>query len=108
MRIEQRDGSSEANPYLVMAAQVAAGLAGLEQRIEPPPPTESDAYANSAADILPETVPAAIEALKRSDLAREVFGEILVDVVTGIARNEHNVIYDRVSDIERDRYLEVF
>lgn len=91
-----------------MAAQIAAGLAGIEQQLEPPPPTDDDAYADTAADVLPETVPAAIEALAKSTLAREVFGDLLVDVVSGIARNEHAFVTQRVSDIERDRYLEVF
>lgn len=108
VRIEQRDGSSDANPYLIMAAQIAAGLAGVEQQIEPPPPTDDDAYADTSADVLPETVPSAIEALSKSSLAHEVFGDLLVDVVSGIARNEHNFVNERVSDIERDRYLEVF
>lgn len=108
VRLEQRDGSSDANPYLIMAAQIAAGLEGIEQQIEPPSPTDGDAYADTTADLLPETVPAAIEALGKSTLAREVFGELLIDVVSGIARNEHNYINQRVSDIERDRYLEAF
>lgn len=108
VRIEQRDGSSDANPYLIMAAQIAAGLAGIEQQVEPPPPSDHDAYADTTAEVLPETVPAAIEALAKSSLAREVFGDLLVDVVSGIARNEHSFVNQRVSDIERDRYLEVF
>lgn len=108
VRIEQRDGSSDANPYLIMAAQIAAGLVGVEQQLEPPAPTNADAYADTTADPLPETVPSAIEALAKSTLAREVFGEALVNVVTGIARNEHTFVNTRVSDVERDRYLEVF
>lgn len=108
VRIEQRDGSSDSNPYLIMAAQIAAGLVGIEQQIEPPEPTNDDAYACTTADPLPETVPIAIEALAKSTLAREVFGEALINVVTGIARHEHAYVNDRVSDVERDRYLEVF
>lgn len=108
VRIEQRDGSSDSNPHLIMAAQIAAGLAGIEQQLEPPPPTDDDAYADTTADVLPATVPAAIEALAKSTLAREVFGDLLVDVVSGIARNEHAFVNQRVSDVERDRYLEVF
>lgn len=108
VRIEQRDGASDANPYMIMAAQIAAGLDGIEKRIEPGPATDGDAYADSVAAPLPANVPEAAEALEQSTLAKEVFGDLLVRVVTGIARNEHRIVTSRVSDIERDRYLEVF
>lgn len=108
VRIEQRDGSSDSNPYLIMAAQIAAGLDGIENQLEPGPPTDTDAYADPVARLLPGSVLEAAEALEKSDLAREVFGDILVRVVTGIARYEHRYLTERVSDIERDRYLEAF
>ena len=82
--------------------------AGVEQHTEPGPPTDGDAYADDLSAPLPRTVLEAAEALEKSDLAREVFGDVLVRVVTGIARNEHELITSRVSDVERDRYLEVF
>jgi len=108
VRIEQRDGSSDANPYLIMAAQIAAGLKGVEEQIEPGPATDSDAYADQTNPMLPPTVPAAIEALEKSDLAKETFGELLLSTVIGTAAHEHAYVYDRVSDIERDRYLDAF
>lgn len=108
VRIEQRDGSSDANPYLIMAAQIAAGLRGVEQQIEPGPPTDADAYADRSAVPLPSNIPEAVEALEKSDLAHEVFGDLLVRVVTGGARHEHAYVNERVSDIERERYLEAF
>lgn len=108
VRIEQRDGSADANPYLILAAQIAAGLRGVEHQIEPGPPTDSDGYADQTAARLPATVPAAIAELEKSDLAKETFGELLVSVVTGLARNEHEFVNRRVSDVERDRYLEAF
>lgn len=108
VRVEQRDGSADANPYLIIAAQIAAGLDGIENRIDPGPPEDSDAYADTTAPLLPRNVPEAADRLERSALAREVFGEALIDVVTGNARYEHTYINDRVSDVERDRYLDAF
>lgn len=108
VRIEQRDGSADANPYLIMAAQIAAGLHGIEHRMEPGPATDTDAYAVTDAPLLPRNVPEAVEALRKSDLARKVFGDLLVAVTAGIAMHEHEYCTLRVSDIERDRYLEVF
>lgn len=108
VRVEQRDGASDANPYLVMAAQIAAGLDGVERQTEPGPPTDADAYADERAERLPADVPAAIEALRKSDLAREVFGEDLVRVTIGTAKHEHDLVTMRVSDVERERYLDAF
>lgn len=108
MRIEQRDGAADCNPYLAIAGQIAAGLEGIEQRIEPGPRCTGDAYADTTATMLPRTIPEAAAALERSDLANRVFGKQLVENITAGARFEHRYINDRVSDIERDRYLDVF
>lgn len=108
MRIEQRDGSADCNPYLAIAGQIAAGLEGIERRIEPGPRCEGDAYADAAARQLPTTIPEAADALERSELASKVFGKPLVDNLTLGARYEHRFVNDRVSDVERDRYLDVF
>lgn len=108
VRIEQRDGSSDANPYLIMAAQIAAGLHGIEHQLDPGAPTDADGYADQSAPLLPTNVPEACEALAKSDLAREAFGDLMVKVVTGTARHEHGYVNERVSDVERERYLEAF
>ncbi|TAM12185.1 MAG: glutamine synthetase [Nevskiaceae bacterium] len=108
VRVEQRDGSADANPYLIIAAQIAAGLDGIEHHLDPGPSTDGDAYVDTTAPLLPRNVPEAIDRLGQSELAREVFGEALVNVVTGNARYEHAYINNRVSDVERDRYLDAF
>jgi glutamine synthetase len=108
VRIEQRDGSAECNPYLVMAGQVAAGLKGIEERIEPSPRCEGDGYADESANLLPATIPDAIAALERSELAAEIFPELLLQTVIGSARYEHDWFVTRVSELERERYLDVF
>ncbi|WP_423059190.1 glutamine synthetase family protein [Brevibacterium linens] len=108
VRIEQRDGSADANPYMIMAAQIAAGMRGIRDQIEPGPATDSDAYSDSQSEALPANVTEAADLLDKSEFAREIFGDLLVDVTLGIARNEENIFAFRVSEDERDRYLEVF
>lgn len=108
IRIEQRDGSADANPYLIMAAQIAAGLDGVENNLEPSNPQVGDAYAAPSGSLLPTTVPAAADLLACSELAAKVFGEKLVTVVCGMARHEHALINAEVSDAERARYLDAF
>jgi glutamine synthetase len=106
VRIEQRDGSADCNPYLIIAAQVAAGLTGVEEQIDPGPRFEGDAYALEDADPLPTTVPEAIAALEGSELARATFDPLLLEAFIGSCRHEHDYVNARVSDVERARYLE--
>ncbi len=105
VRIEQRDAASDADPYLVMAAQVAAGLDGVARELVPRPPAEGDAYATGAGTRLPDNVPDAVAALRASDLAAGTFAPELLDVVACGARFEHDLLLRQVSELERDRYL---
>lgn len=108
IRIEQRDGSADANPYLIMAAQIAAGLDGIENGLEPSARQVGDAYAAPSGPLLPTTVPEAADLLEHSELAAKVFGDMLVSVVCGLARHEHALINSQVSELERTRYLDSF
>jgi glutamine synthetase len=105
MRIEQRDGSANCNPYLAVAAQVAAGLDGIERELDPPP-MAGDGYADESAPRLADNVPDAIAALRASELARTAFDPLLVETFIGYCQVEHDAINAEVSDVERRRYLE--
>lgn len=108
VRIEQRDGSADANPYLIMAAQIAAGLHGIREGLEPGPATKGDAYADPDATKLPSRVPDAVHLLIDSSFARKSLGDEIVDLTCGTALHEHRLIHGHVSDFERDRYREAF
>jgi glutamine synthetase len=108
VRIEQRDGAADANPYLIMAAQVAAGLDGIARGLEPGPVQVGDAYANPSGPPLPRTLLEAADLLEGSELARKTFGDQLLAVTLGQARYEEAVVTGQVSELERARYLDVF
>jgi len=82
VRVECRIGGSDLNPYLAMAAQLAAGIKGIEDGLELQPPHRGDAYAGDTG-MIPETLGAARQALMNSDLMRDAFG---ADVVKHYAR----------------------
>src|SRR6185437_7926050 len=67
--VENRMGEPAANPYLYMAANIAAGLDGIRRRLEPPPPVEADPYA-AQAPMLPTTLRDAVGALAADDFYR--------------------------------------
>ena len=106
VRIECRVGGADLNPYLAMAAEIAAGLAGIDAELELGPPAEGDAYANENAEEIPLTLRAATEALAGSAMLREAFGDDVVDHYVHAARWEQTA-YDRaVTDWERQRLFE--
>jgi glutamine synthetase len=105
VRVETRIPGADANPYLAFAALLAAGLAGIEERLQPPPPLEGNAYASEGARF-PSTLYEAVEALERSAFARAALGDDVVDHYLTYARAEQEH-YDRVvTSYERRRMFE--
>jgi glutamine synthetase len=79
-RIENRLPGGDANPYLTVAATIGLGLAGIEQGL---------ARAGESAGVaLPRTLPEAVDALDRSALMRDLFGDPLVDLYAALKRHE--------------------
>jgi len=105
-RIENRAGAADANPYLIIAANVAAGLDGIINNLTPPPASNQNAYL-AKAPTLPGTLDEALSLLESSKLAREYFGNQFVDTFLAIGRHEVSLFNEAVTDWERDRYLEM-
>lgn len=106
VRIECRVGGSDMNPYLAMAAMLAAGLKGIEDGLELAPAFSGDAYAGEAPE-LPTTLPAARSALMQSDLLREAFGEEVVAHYARAAEVEIEDFNRVVTDYEIARGFEL-
>jgi glutamine synthetase len=85
--VENRLSEPAANPYLWMAANIAAGLDGIERGAEPPPIVEGDPYAEDA-ELLPQSLDAAVAELDSSTFYRRTFGDGLVDYIVMMKRNE--------------------
>jgi glutamine synthetase len=76
-RIENRAGEPAANPYLFIAAQIAAGIDGLERKL-PLWEADDDSY-QADRPLLPQNMGAALGALDQSQLYRKEFGDLFVD-----------------------------
>ncbi len=87
-RLEVRLGDGAANPYLLIAAVLAAGLDGIRNEREVPPAAEGWAYEDEAADVLPMTLAEALDALDANAQMRDILGGPLVDVFTLMKRDE--------------------
>ncbi len=86
--VEMRMGEPAANPYLYMAANIAAGLDGMRRQLDPPPPVEADPYA-SQHPMLPTSLADAIGALEKDTFYREAFGDTLVDYLLQMKKSEN-------------------
>jgi glutamine synthetase len=107
-RVELRQAGADANPYLAVAAALAAGLDGLRRGCEPPPPVDGDVYAlaDGAARPLPATLGEATDLLERSALARDWLGDDVVEHCVAMRRAELAAQAAAVTDWETSRYLE--
>lgn len=104
-RIENRLGGADVNPYLVLAATIAAGLHGIDNELELPPAEERDAY-SADHDRVPLTIGAATAAFTQSSTARASFGDAVVDHYTRAAEIEMNEFNAHVTDWEKRRGYE--
>jgi glutamine synthetase len=104
-RLEWRNGSADANPYLIIAANLAAGLEGIRQGLEPPPMVEGDAYARHDLPPLPKTLEEALDVLETHELAHKLLGDFL-DVFLVLGRHEIAVWQSEVTEWERQRYFD--
>lgn len=106
LRIENRIPGADCNPYLAFAASLAAGLAGIEEKIDPPAPVDGDVYRTADLPKIPTTLGSAIEAFESSEMARRTFGDIVVDHYAHFLRVEKAQFDAAVTDWERQRYFE--
>lgn len=105
LRTETRIPGGDVNPYLAFAAVIAAGLHGIEQGLELPPPLEGNAY-ESDAERFPHSLREAIAALEGGTVARGAFGDQVVDHYLNYARTEQALFDQVVTCYERERFFE--
>jgi glutamine synthetase len=106
-RLEHRLPGADTNPYIVIAACLAGGLYGIEQKIEPPPAYEGDAYATDQLETVPQSLEEAVDLLERSTVAREMLGEDFVQHYVLMKRFEAEKYRQHVCAWEVRRYVEM-
>ncbi|MGZ3689390.1 MAG: glutamine synthetase family protein [Bdellovibrionota bacterium] len=107
-RVETRVPGSDVNPYLAVAACVAAGLYGIEKNLElKDKPIVGSAYVESKAERLPRNLHEATKRLENSKIARELFGEEFVDHFVQSRHWEWRQFQDSVTSWELQRYFEI-
>jgi glutamine synthetase len=105
IRVECRIPGGDVNPYLAVAALVAAGLRGVEETLPLAPAFEGNAYIADAPRV-PTTLHEASDLFVSSTVAREAFGDEVVDHYTHAADIEVAAFNAAVTDWERYRGFE--
>jgi glutamine synthetase len=103
-RIENRIPSADANPYIVMAATLAAGLDGLQRELDPGEPWTGNPAGD--APTLPQSMPEALSALQADDVLTDHLGDELVRAYTATKREELAAYRRTVTPWEREQYVE--
>jgi glutamine synthetase len=108
-RVEYRIAAADINPYLALAASIGSGLWGIEQKIEPSPPVEGNAYERKFPDAmqLPATLTEAAGRLRQSMAARELFGREFVEHYAQSREWEEREFRKHITDWELARYFEI-
>jgi glutamine synthetase len=106
IRVECRMGGADLNPYLALAALIAAGLKGIEDKLSLEPPFVGDAYVTEQLREIPKTLREATDYLRRSSMLEEAFGPEVVSHYVHTAEWEQFEYDRRVTDWELKRGFE--
>lgn len=107
-RIETRVVGSDTNPYLAMAACLAAGLYGIKNKLTlDQPATVGNGYRDYSNGTLPVNLYDATQQMKKSTIARELFGDNFVDHFCATREWEWQQFSKAVTDWELKRYFEI-
>ena len=114
-RIENRTVDGAANPYLTCAAFLAAGLDGIERKLDPGKRNDENLYELSAAelrqreiDTLPRSLTQAVDYLEQDEVVKQALGPAYADYYIQTKREEWRRYHNSVSQWETDNYLGVY
>lgn len=106
VRIECRIPGSDMNPYLACAAQLAAGLAGIDAALDLPGPAMGDVYGMTDVPDMPQTLAAATARFRGSEMLRAALGDDVVAHYARAAEIEQEDFDRAVTDYEIQRGFE--
>lgn len=110
--IEDRTPDSACNPYIATTAMLAAGLDGIDKKLDPGPMNKGNMYKMTEQDLeerginlLPGSLKEAVEELQKDRVIQDALGKEFVEFYTKMKMREWNEYHSTVSQWEVDRYL---
>ncbi len=108
VRVEKRDAGADCNPYLLLGTDIAAGLDGIEGKIEPSEMTTGNAYESETAEPIPTDLRDAIALARGSEWLKGVMGDDLYEVAMQQSERELEFFAAQITQVELDRYRDNF
>ena len=100
-RVENRIAGADANPYLAIAASLAAGLAGMDEKLSPSIPLEAGSNGYDRAHALSRSFLPALECMQNSATSRRLLGDDFVTAYTAVKELEYESYLNEISAWER-------
>jgi glutamine synthetase len=114
-RIENRAVDGAANPYLACAAMLAAGLDGIENKIDPGHANSENLYEMREDELrrrditfLPTTLREALDCFEQDEVVQEALGKDYAAYYASVKREEWRQYHQSISQWEREQYLKTF
>lgn len=107
LRVENRLPGADTNPYLTVAATIAAGVAGILEGIEPDPETVGNGYTQETPRDFARSMTTAIERLRGSSFAADWLGSRFVEAFTATRESQHDEFRRKVPDVELERFFDL-
>ncbi len=104
-RVEKRDAGADCNPYFMIAADIAAGLDGIEGKMEPTTITTGNAYEDADAEPIPTDIGTAIDLARGSEWLKGIMGDDQYEIMMQQSEREVEFFAQQVTQVELDRYL---
>jgi len=112
MRVELRNPDPSANPYLLLAVCLAAGLDGMKRKLQVPDPVDCNMYEMSkkellerGIDVIPSNLSKASHYFEDDEFMKKVLGEHVHSKYLAAKRDEWNRFREQVTQWEIDEYL---
>ena len=104
MRVENRISGSDTNPYLVIAANLAAGYLGMKNKIKPSAETKKSVFGQKQSS-LPKNMEEAISLFEKDEEINDVFNQKFVRTIAAIRKVENQAYLKVISSWEREFLL---
>lgn len=108
LRVESRLPGADTNPYFTVGATLAAGLTGIQEKIEPMEAIIGNGFGRVPESLLfPRTMPEAIAKFRSSAFARKNFGDRFVDGFAATRQSQFDYFRRKVTDVELNRFFDL-
>lgn len=108
LRLENRLPGADTNPYFTVGATLAAGLAGIQEEVEPMEAITGNGFGRVPESLLfPRTMPEAIAKFRSSAFARKNFGDRFVDGFSATRQSQFDYFSRKVTDAELNRFFDL-